>query len=406
MKTDCTSAPHDALNELMIGGYPVRRLAAAVGQTPFYVYERARINAQVHKLRLALPADWHLHYAMKANPMPAVVQHLAGLVDGIDVASVREMRIALDAGMEAACISLAGPGKREAEITQAVAAGIVLNLESMRELEMACRASRYLGLRAQVAVRVNPDFQVKGSGLRMGGGSGQFGIDAALVPEVLIKMRRMPVDFVGFHIYFGSQILKAQVLVEMQKNAVALARRLAKQAPAPVRKLNIGGGFGIPYFAGDTPLDIAFIGEHMRQLREDIRLYFPHAVPIMELGRYLVGEAGIYICRVIDRKESGGETFLVTDGGLHHHLAASGNFGQFVRRNYPLAVATRFGLVPQESVNVVGPLCTPLDLLGDKVALPRADAGDLIAIFQSGAYGMTASPVHFLNHPEPVEVFV
>lgn len=406
MKNERTLTPQDAPGELIIGGYPVRRLAASIGSTPFYAYERSRIDARVRELRAALPADWHLHYAMKANPMPAVVQHLAGLVDGIDVASVREMRNALNAGMAAARISLAGPGKSEAEIAQAVAAGIVLNLESMRELEAAAQASQRLGLRAQVAVRVNPDFEVKGSGMRMGGGPKQFGIDAQLVPAVLAEMGRMPLEFVGFHIYSGSQILKTQALAELQSNTVALARRLAEHAPGPVRKLNIGGGFGIPYFPGEKPLDLVFMGEHMRQLREDIRRHFPQAVPIIELGRYLVGEAGTYVCKVIDRKESNGQIFLVTDGGLHHHLAASGNFGQFIRRNYPLAVATRFDAAPLEAVNVVGPLCTPLDLLGDGMMLPRADVGDLIAIFQSGAYGMTASPTRFLNHPEPVEVLL
>ncbi len=406
MTTEHTLAPHDVPGELIIGGYPVRRLAAAIGSTPFYAYERSRIDARVRELRAALPSDWHLHYAMKANPMPAVVQHLAGLVDGIDVASVREMRGALDAGMAASGISLAGPGKSEAEIAQAVAAGVVLNLESMRELEAAAQASQHLGLLAKVAVRVNPDFEVKGSAMRMGGGPKQFGIDARLVPAVLAEMGRMPVEFVGFHIYSGSQILKTQALAELQSNTVALAKRLAEHAPGPVRKLNIGGGFGIPYFPDEKPLDLLFVGEHMRHLREDIRRHFPQAVPIIELGRYLVGEAGTYVCKVIDRKESNGQIFLVTDGGLHHHLAASGNFGQFIRRNYPLAVATRFDATPLEAVNVVGPLCTPLDLLGDGVMLPRADVGDLIAIFQSGAYGMTASPTRFLNHPEPVEVLL
>jgi diaminopimelate decarboxylase len=393
-------------SELMLGGQTVTRLAAAIGSTPFYAYERDRITERVGELRAVLPADWHLHYAMKANPMPAVVQHLAGLVDGIDVASAREMRQALNAGMSAEHISMAGPGKSTEEISQAVASGIVLNIESVREMRVAAIESARLGLRARLAVRVNPDFEVKGTGMRMGGGAKQFGIDASAVPEVLTEMGTLPVEFVGFHIYSGSQILKAAALTEIQSNTIALARRLAKYAPGPVRKLNIGGGFGIPYFAGDKRLDLQAVGVHMHALREEIRSHFPQAVPIIELGRFLVGEAGVYICKVVDRKVSNGQVFLVTDGGLHHHLSASGNFGQFMRRNYPLAVATRFSAALEETVNVVGPLCTPLDLLGDKVQLPRADVGDLIAIFQSGAYGLTASPTRFLNHAAPAEVLV
>lgn len=396
-------------NRLQIAGQPVSRLAEVLGQTPFYVYDRQRIAARVAELRAALPAAWELHYAVKANPMPAVVQALAGWVDGIDVASAGELRIALDTGIAPERISFAGPGKREPEIAQAVAAGIVLNLESERELMHAARCGERLGLRPTVALRINPDFEMKGSAARMGGGPRQFGVDAEQAGALLQAMHALPVEFVGFHLYFGSQNLKADAIAQSQAQAVAMAARLAEQAPAPVRLLNLGGGLGIPYFPGESALDLAALSKHMHGLAPQIAAQFPQATPVLELGRYLVGEAGAYVCRVIDRKVSRGEVFLVTDGGLHHHLAASGNFGQVIRRNYPVVLADRVAPDadhPIETASVVGPLCTALDLLGDKLALPRAEVGDLVAVLASGAYGLSASPQRFLSHPAALEALV
>jgi diaminopimelate decarboxylase len=129
-------------------------------------------------------------------------------------------------------------------------------------------------------------------------------------------------------------------------------------------------------------------------------------MPVIELGRYLVGECGVYVTRVLDRKVSRGKTYLVVDGGMHHQLAASGNFGQAIRRNYPVIVGNRADSALDENATVVGCLCTPLDLLADDVKLPQADIDDLIVIFQQGAYGLTASPTAFLGHPAPAEVLV
>ena len=396
-------------NRLQIGGQPISRLAEVLGQTPFYAYDRQRIAGRVAEMRAALPAGWELHYAIKANPMPAVVQALGGWVDGLDVASAGELRVALDTGIAPERISFAGPGKRESEIAQAVAAGIVLNLESERELLTAARCGERLGLRPTVALRINPDFEMKASAARMGGGPRQFGVDAEQAGALLQAMHGLPVEFVGFHLYFGSQNLKADAIAQSQAQAVAMAARLAEQAPGPVRVLNLGGGLGIPYFPGEAALDLAALSQHMRALAPQIAAQLPQATPVLELGRYLVGEAGVYVCRVIDRKVSRGEVFLVTDGGLHHHLAASGNFGQVIRRNYPVVLADRVAPDadhPLETANVVGPLCTALDLLGDKLALPRAEVGDLVAILASGAYGLSASPQRFLSHPAALEALV
>jgi diaminopimelate decarboxylase len=258
-----------------------------------------------------------------------------------------------------------------------------------------------------VAVRVNPDFELKSSGMKMGGGPKQFGIDAERVPALLTHMKTLPVEFFGFHIFSGSQNLKAESIIEAQTKTFELARRLAAHAPAPVQLLNLGGGFGIPYFPGEQPLDLAAVGENLAALMPDARRDFPQAEFVIELGRFFVGEAGVYVSRVVERKESRGQLFLVMDGGLHHHLAASGNFGQVIRKNYPVLVGNR--VEPEgepQPASAVGPLCTPLDVLGDKMNLGHAQEGDLIVVFQSGAYGLTASPVAFLGHPAPVEVLI
>ena len=390
-----------------IGGIPLERLAERVGGTPLFAYDRRLLTERIELLRSTLPAGIDLSYAVKANPMPAVVQHLSGLVDSFDVASAAEMRVALDTPMPADHVSFAGPGKTPAELTQAIAAGVTIEMESETEAERVAMIGERLGVRPRVAVRVNPDFQVKGSGMRLGGGPQQFGIDAERVPALLRELAGADLDVLGFHIFAGSQNLNADILCDAQRKTVQLALELAEAAPEPVRYLNIGGGFGIPYFERDQPLDLAAIGQNLEALLADaIRPNLPGARIVVELGRYIVGECGYYVTRVVDRKESRGKTFLVVDGGLHHQLAASGNFGQVIRRDYPVAIGNRSGDDATETVSVVGCLCTPLDLLADGASLPRADVGDLVVVFQAGAYGLTASPTAFLSHPAPVEVLV
>ena len=348
-----------------------------------------------------------MHYAIKANPMPAVVQHLARCVDGFDVASVSEMKVALDTPIPAEHVSFAGPGKSRSELIQAIAAGITVEIESINEMRLLAALGDKMGLRPRAALRINPDFEIKGSGMRMGGGSQQFGIDAEEVPAILRELGLTDIDCIGFHIFAGSQNLRADILQAGQEKTIDLALWLAQHAPKPVSYLNIGGGFGIPYFPKDAPLDIAPIGDSLERVVETrVKPALPDARVVIELGRYIVGEAGLYVARIVDRKVSRGHTYLVTDGGLHHQLAASGNFGQVIRRNYPVAIGNRIGSDATENVSVVGCLCTPLDVLADNVELPRAGIGDLVVLFQSGAYGLTASPINFLSHPVPAEVLV
>ncbi|MBA3504735.1 MAG: pyridoxal-dependent decarboxylase, exosortase A system-associated [Betaproteobacteria bacterium] len=391
---------------LLWGGMPLTRLADRVGRTPFYAYDRKRLDDRVAQLRAVLPGSVKLHYALKANPMPALVCHMATLVDGFDVASGAELQVALDANMDATEISFAGPAKRREELAQAVAAGVLLNVESFREARLLAELSADAGLPARVAVRINPDFDLKSSGMRMGGGPKQFGVDAEQVPELLQEIGRLGLAFEGFHLYAGSQNLKAEAICEAQEKTVDLGLRLMASAPATPTVFNIGGGFGIPYFPGEKPLDLVPVGQNLHRLVRLAHEVAPSMRLVLELGRFLVGEAGIYVCRVLDRKISRGQVFLITDGGMHHHLAASGNFGQVIRKNYPAVIGNRMISDRREFASVVGPLCTPLDVLADRVELAEAQVGDLVVVFQSGAYGLTASPTAFLSHPAPAEVLL
>lgn len=391
---------------LLIGGMALTRLVQRVGATPFYAYDRQQISNRVALLRQSLPSEIQLHYAMKANPMPAVVQHLARLVDGIDVASLGEMKVALDTPIDPGSVSFAGPGKKEHELRCAIAAGVLLNVESLQEMQLIVQLGESLGIRPKIAIRINPDFELKSSGMSMGGGPKPFGIDAERMPEVLKQIAHWDLECIGFHIFSGSQNLNAAAIRDAHEKTVQLAIRLAAYAPSPIQLINIGGGFGIPYFPGDRPLNVSIVGEKLQQLTVILKQHLPAARIALELGRYIVGEAGIYVCRILERKLSRGQVFLVTDGGLHHHLAASGNFGQVLRKNYPVFIGNKVRGAEREVVSVVGPLCTPLDILADQLPMAKASEGDLVVVLQSGAYGLTASPQAFLAHPLPIEVLV
>lgn len=389
---------------LLWGGRKVTDLAKEVGRTPFYAYDRERMSKRVEELRAAMPAGLSLHYAMKANPMPDVVRHFVGLVDGIDVASAGELEVAISAGADPAHISFAGPGKRDDELAAAIEASITINVESETEMRRAADIGGSIGRRPNIALRVNPPFELKTAGMKMGGRPSQFGIDAERIPAALLELDTLDLEFRGFHVFSGSQNLRGEAIVESLEKTTELILQLSAASSTPPSFVNLGGGLGIPYFPRERPVDLAEVAPAadaaVHRLTEGVG---PVEV-IMELGRYLVGEAGIYVCRVIDIKESRGAKFAVCDGGLHHHLAASGNFGQVIRKNYPVVAVERSET--EEIVSVVGPLCTPLDLLADRMTLSHLEVGSLVAVLQSGAYGATASPTRFLNHPEYAEIFI
>ncbi|GGW62783.1 pyridoxal-dependent decarboxylase, exosortase A system-associated [Alishewanella tabrizica] len=393
-------------NQLLVGGFNLNAISQLLDKRVFYAYDRQIIQQQVARFRQHIPGRIKLHYAVKANPYWPVVQFLKPLVDGFDVASQQEMLLAMQSGMPVSDISFAGPGKGDAELLSAIVAGVTLNVESAGELARICKLSQVAGQKPQVALRVNPAFELKASGMKMAGGAKPFGIDEEQVLQLLPAIADMPVKLRGFHIYCGSQNLKAEALIDAYQHTFALAAKLVAACPYRPDMINLGGGFGIPYFTGERRLDLAPVGESLASLLQQYQAELADIELVIELGRYLVAEAGVYACQVLDKKVSRGTTYLVCNGGLHHHLANSGNFGQVIRKNYPVAIGNKLTAAEQELVTIVGPLCTPLDILADKKLLPKAEVGDWVVVYQSGAYGPTASPQQFLGHPEVVEVLL
>ena len=393
----------DAQGRLLIGERTADELVAEAGGTPLFVYDTRLIARQIDLFRAAMPQEVALHYAMKANSYAPLLSWIADKVDGFDVASAGELGRVAHLGLP---ISFAGPGKTDQQLETAIRAGVTVNLESEGEAERALAIAATASRPPRLAVRVNPPFALKGAGMKMGGLASQFGVDHDRAPALIRRLIEAGADWRGLHIFTGSQTLQADALIEAQAATVALAAEIAGRAGASPPEINLGGGFGIPYFSGDQILDVEAIGSSLARTLESRPEILRESRLAIELGRWIVGEAGVYLSRIVDRKESRGETFLVTDGGLHHMLAASGNFGQLLRRNYPVALANKFGAQPEGAATLTGCLCTPLDLLAHDVALPRAEPGDLVAIFCAGAYGLSASPQEFLSQPRAREMLV
>ena len=394
--------------ELHVGGVPVGAVAARHG-TPLFVYDAGILDWAWERLRAALPERFAIAYSVKANPNRAILRHFLAKGAGLEVASAGELQQALEAGASPEHIVFAGPGKTEAELEMAVTAGIgEVHVESALEARRLGAIGRRLGVRARAALRVNPGPEAQGGAMRMGGKPTPFGVDEERLDEALDVLLGEPIEFRGLHLFAGTQILDHAVLSRQYRHGIEIARRVASRIGRPLATVDFGGGLGIPYFANETDLDVEKLREELTALLIDIeddpRLRGTRF--LVEPGRYLVGAAGIYVTRIIDVKVSRGKTFYVVDGGMNHHLAASGNLGQVIKRNFPVAVLNRLAVEPGHPVDVVGPLCTPLDTLARDVVLPPAEVGDLVGIFQAGAYGLTASPVGFLSHPTPAEVLV
>ena len=387
-------------------GLTLEELAATAGRTPAYFYSRTLFDQKISETRQLLPDDIALHYSIKANPHPQTVSAIASKVDGLDVSSHAEMLLAIGAGISHMDISFSGPGKNNSELRAAILAGIVLHVESLSELDRIMEISAQTGKTANLVLRINPDFTARQSGMVMGGGSQPFGIDAEHIGSAIDKLHKSGQQCQGFHCYAGSQMLNAELVARLQAQTLAMMHKLVSDHQLDNVSLNIGGGFGVPYFPNETPLNLQFVGEQLDKQLELIRRVTRINKVIVELGRYIVAESGIYLARIIEKKVSRATTYVVLEGGMNHHLAASGNLGQVIRRNYPVECSFVKGSAAEESITLVGPLCTPLDVLGSDVLLPVLEAGDLVAVMNSGAYGFSASPHRFLSHPPPVEVLI
>lgn len=393
-------------NEICINNTPITRIIAQTG-TPCYLYDKSVVESKIELLRKYLPKEFSLYYAVKANPNPELLSFINPLVDGFDIASSGELEAVINAGADPLGLSFAGPGKTYEDLSNALARGIgSINIESESELLKLVELGEQKGITPNVSIRINPNFELHGSGMKMGGGAKQFGIDVELVPDVLKKLDRLTVNFQGFHIYAGSQNLDAVAISLTFEKIFHTVEELSGSIDRDIPMINFGGGFGIPYFAKDQPLDIKKISHALHDMMPFLKKAFSNTKFVIELGRYITGECGIYITQVVTKKQSRGKTFLVTDGGMNHHLAASGNLGQILKKNYPIVNPAKIKSDKTQTCQITGPLCTPLDSLGTNVILPGTNEGEYIAIMNSGAYGYTASPLTFLSHAPPKEIVI
>lgn len=395
--------------ELLVGDLTVSKIAQEFG-TPLFIYDEGILEAQLSALRNALPASFSISYSVKANPTQAILKFFVGHGCGLEIASGGELQQAIAAGCPPNHIIFAGPGKTVAELELALRYQIKeIHVESLRELRRIGELCRQTSLQANIALRVNPSADAQGGAMRMGGKPAPFGIDEECVDEVISEaLADSRLTFTGIHLFTGTQVLDYQILINQYRKGIEIARRVAAKFGQPISTLDFGGGLGIPYFPGEQQLDLNQFRSALRGLVSEIEQggVFASTEFMVEPGRFLVGEAGVYVSRVNDIKISRGRKFLILDGGMHHHLAASGNLGQTIKRNYPVALLNKLSLPDTEQMDVVGPLCTPLDTMARNVMLPAAEVGDLFGIFQSGAYALSASPVGFLSHPTPPEVLI
>jgi diaminopimelate decarboxylase len=396
--------------ELCVGGIPVSSIAKEFG-TPLYVYDAAILRSQLSKLSGALGEGWNVYYSVKANPAQQVLRVFLKEGCGLEVASVGEFQQAVAAGCDPSRILFAGPGKRLDELRYVVTHGIgEIHVESSTEIKRLQSVCKVLSKKQRISVRVNPTGDAQGGAMRMGGKPLQFGVDEEILDSVIAEIVQSPnLDLQGLHLFAGTQILNAADLLPQYKRGIEIAARIAAQIDHPLSAIDFGGGLGIPYFDNDQALDLTAVGNIAREIRTSAKSnpLLSSATLIVEPGRFLAGPSGVYVSSVIDIKDSRSKRFLIVDGGMHHHLAASGNLGQTIKRNYPIAALTRLNEPSDASAEVVGPLCTPLDVLGRATSVPATvEIGDLIGVFQSGAYGRSASPMQFLSHDGPAEVMV
>ncbi|WNV84480.1 type III PLP-dependent enzyme [Umezawaea sp. Da 62-37] len=392
--------------EFEVQGIPIREIAEEFG-TPLYLYDGDELASRVHGLKEHMHPRLEFFFSLKSNPNIGVCSVLHGAGARVECSSMAELLTVRRAGVAPENIIFLGPGKSAREIAACLDEGIyTIICESFGELAVIDELARQRGIAAPVALRVNPSFAVKGSGLTMGGKPRQFGIDETQVFDNADLAQRHPnVRLMGVQVYMGTRILSEEAIAENTERIFELANRVSDVLGFPLDMVDIGGGLGVAYFEGERDLDLPLLAARVNPIIAEFADAHPETRLVMELGRYLTATSGTYVVRVAYVKESMGEKFAVADGGTNHHMAAVG-IGSFVKRNFPMRVLNRIDEPADESWHVTGPLCTPNDTLGKKIALPPVRPGDLVGVLRSGAYGPTASPVLFLSHGYPAEVLV
>ncbi|MGD2088009.1 MAG: hypothetical protein PVH61_17655 [Candidatus Aminicenantes bacterium] len=398
-------------HQLKIGAFTVDQIVGTYG-TPVYVYDARGIIQTYHSITGHLPGGVEIFYSIKANPSLAICQLLRHLGAGAEIASLGELNLALKAGFPPNRIVFAGPGKTPGELEAAIQNNILMiNVESLQELETIVNICQASGLTANVGIRINPAVNVTNSQMSMGGGSQKFGIDESQLEEAVryTLTHHRYLLFKGFHLYVGTQIFDHQGILENFKNMIRIVREVMSRFPhVPVGIIDFGAGFGIPYYKKETDFNLHGFLTGFAPIMTAVRQepIFKKTHFIFEMGRYLTARSGIYLSRVLYSKTSGDRCHVILDGGMHHNAVGTGNMGQRIPKKFPLCVANKLGLPLTQKANIAGPLCTPLDSFGRDFEVPEIQPGDIVAVLQMGAYGLTASMNHFLSHPICGEVMI
>lgn len=378
--------------------------------TPCYVYDMRFVLHRIRALKDNLSNDINLYYAVKANPNSEILTLLNQEIDGVDISSGGEMQYSLQGGFKAENMSFAGPGKNNIELKEALKRNIAsISIESLQELKRVQSLAAALKVEAQVSLRINPSQVFKEFAIKMGGRASQFGIDEERCEDFFTLLKQSPnCRFIGYHVYSGTQCLISDALLDNYKNTLAIVKKFTKKYDIVPNQINFGGGFGVPYYKKQDPLPAEEVCRSLSRVFSDFKkeMDFPELKGIIELGRYIMAEAGYYITQVVDKKISRDRVYCILNGGMNHHLAASGNFGQVIRKNFKIVNISNSLDKKTETVTLVGPLCTTIDIMGDKVKISRVTIGDYIGFMNSGAYAYTASPLLFLSHPKPDEIMV
>ena len=383
----------------------VQKKAVQEYGSPLYLYDMGQFRSNIDRLRENLFPESGLFFSMKANPLSEFCSIACKKNCGIEIASGGELELALDSGVASGNIVFTGPGKTEGELLKSIEAQIyMIHAESLREIRIINQLAEKKNRNVPIALRINPNGITSTGKVQMSGTASQFGIEETeLVDSLFEEINSLKnINLSGVHIYMGTSILDAEEICRNTEYSIRLATELSSKYAFKIRYLNVGGGFGIPYFHGEKALDLTALRNGMALIKEKYQEQLRETKIFFESGRYLLADCGLFLVRVLYRKESRGNTYLVCDGGANFH-AASAFLGRFVRGNFPMYVLGKKGA--EKEFYVTGPSCTPTDLLGQKVMLPSdADEGDIIVIEKSGAYGLTYSPYGFLSHKLPLEI--
>ncbi|MEY9893885.1 diaminopimelate decarboxylase [Catenulispora sp. MAP12-49] len=384
----------------------VAELAERYG-TPLYVYDLDEVTTARDELVASLPEGFELYYALKANPHVDLVRAAregAERVCRAEVSSTGELDAALAGGHPAGNCLYTGPGKTDAELDRAISLGVrTFSAESPSDLRHIGAAALRHGVTARCLLRLNIASAGAATGIRMTGRPSQFGIDGETIAEILPELLRTPgTRVVGAHFFTMSNAADADSLLTEYEHVIETAAALGRDHGLPLELLDLGGGFAAPYAVPGRRTPYPKLRAELARLLDlhlpDWRAGRPR--PVCESGRYLVAGSGCLVARVVNVKRGRGGPFVVLDAGINVLGGLSG-----IGRLLPAAVQFEPGQEPAaERGSLVGPLCTPGDSLGRNVELPSLAPGDLVTIPNVGAYGLSASLVHFLSRPAPVEV--